>query len=165
MSNYSTLSGYVSSEEDDINLEYINNLPSSADDLIYPNITLKKRQSKLDLLNKIMSKIKQIEICLITGSKECNEDVERLKKVFDINRIDVSCEMKNCKKKTIIYRNICEECLNIPKGKGEMLMVIRNLCLRLGFLEHQLSASLANRLSENELNKIITEVNIFSKIL
>ena len=165
MSNYTTLSGYISNEEDDDSLIYINNLPKSANDLKSSAIPLQKRQSKLNILNKIKTKIKEIEICLITGSKRCNKDIEKLKKVLDINRIDVSCEMDHCVNNTIIYRNICEKCLKITKGEGEMLMVIRNICLRVGFLEHQLSSSLANRLNNEELNKIIVEINILSKLL
>ncbi len=154
--------------------KYKDNMPKFATDLTIDQVPLKMRMDNLDTIQELRGNLKKIEIAIITDVpidslyyklKQASPDVmKRIKIIVDRSGILVECEIKDCDGKIPPYMNICKNCLIIPDGKARDLMILRNIDTRLAFLEHQISSSLSNQLTEKELLDATNEVAILSNM-
>jgi hypothetical protein len=152
------------------------NTPQTAQDLLWPEITLKYRQNHLDKINTVARKLRDLELKYIIPSENPkNEDV-----VDEIDFIARQCDYKNLKStcengtcalgptvKIPVYENYCPVCrgdknLNLVQNR---LSTVRNIKNRITYLEFQLSASLANQLSRDELYDNLAEIDRFAALI
>lgn len=158
-------------------------LPKHADDLTARHIPLKLRMKKLDQLSDVKKKLKGFEEGIVLASisttvdNKHNEDDDRkkihallgkIKMIIDARKTTAKCEIEGCRNQIPIYNNLCDDHLSkdFMDGVPEILvdlMMVRNLLLRVEFLEGQISASLSNHISEKDLKDAIDEVDVLSR--
>lgn len=170
-----TKSGSSSSTKKDT---LLNPLPSHANDLTVKEIPLSIRTQRLDQLSKIKSMLNDIHDSIILYNTDENAPVNitkihgkllRLKSVVDAGKIVSKCEIKNCSNLVPIYNNICSKHLSARDISGipELLldlMIVRNILMRIEFLEEQISASLSNQVDPVDLRRAINEADTLSKL-
>lgn len=154
-------------------------LPKHADDLTVKQIPLKVRMQKLDELSALKRKLKMYEegivlqpISVGSGFSENDDNrkkihavLGKMKMMIDARKITAKCEIEGCRNQIPVYDNLCDDHLSkqfivsIPVILVD-LMTVRNLLLRVEFLEGQISASLSNQVSEKDLKNAIDEVDV-----
>lgn len=110
-------------------------------------------RTKIDLAGNKLKVVCELKSCASAFSK-VNSETNSLEKLKIEQRSKVS-----------IYKNICDGCFEYPGGLLYDLMTLRNLILRVSFLEGQLSSSLSNVIPEDELLRIIDEADTLFKII
>ena len=165
--------------EDDPNDE--SKVPQYATDLRFPEVALDLRMKRLDQLSQAKAKLKDIELRYvlisndnIIGFNEMRRKLGIIRSKIDTRKLNVPCEMKGCafkNPKISIYKNICDGCSQVrDKAVFENsipydLATIRNLILRISFLEEKISSSLSNQLTQDELFSFINEAEKISEAL
>jgi len=148
-------------------------LPKTADDLKFPSIPLEVRTKALEKIAQARNQLKSIEIKIIMSSSDGNNDKKGLsdkdKKKLDVliakiceSKILIKCELEECNNRVECFYNLCKEHLGINIDKKSLvyyLIAIRNIVLRLSFLEEQISLSLSNQLEERDLKSALNEVD------
>jgi len=155
MTNYVSMTGIV---EEESGIE----MPDTLDDLEIIEIPMEMRQENLSTLDKLYKLCKDLEMSLIRDNEDISEEINKIKGIIYRGKIYVSCEI--CSKDVLCYRNICFSCLKIPESIGYCLMIIRNLLLRIAYLQERISLSLLNKLSTEELFETSNEIAILSHI-
>lgn len=168
-------------------------IPKYANDLREPDISLDLRKKRLDQAQSSKKKLKSWEIDLVLTSRdssapdtkylEARKNLRLIRDRIDRRNLTVPCELKSCSMgspNVSIYKNICDACLfekfNLNGSNIEIdnarrdsvlydLMTLRNLITRLSFLESELSSSLSNQLSRDELINAVNEIDAIDKII
>ena len=149
---------------------YEENLPKTADDLKFPSISLEARTKALEKITQARTQLKDVETKIIlTPSNDKNKLSDKDKKKLDLliskiceSKILIKCEIEECNNRVECFYNLCKEHLAMKINKKSLvyyLIAIRNIVLRLSFLEEQVSLSLSNQLEEKELKSALSEVN------
>ena len=148
-------------------------IPKTADDLQYSDISLDLRQRRLNSLMAMKKSLKDMQLKLVFIPKNgelskidnVRDKIRIIRTKIDINKLVSPCEYKTCVssgKSTPIYLNLCHECfpsLNTSDIKYD-LMSIRNLLVRMSYLEEHISSSLSNQISKEDLLSAVNEVSI-----
>lgn len=154
-------------------------IPQYATDLRFPELSLELRMSRLTNLAQTKCKLKDIELNLIltptksepeTSVSELRKKLRIIRTRIDHAKLEITCELKSCAfgpAKIAIYESLCAGCL--PKSDQFNtsilydLATLRNLMLRLSFLEEKISSSLSNQLTKDELYDFINESDKITK--
>lgn len=152
-------------------------LPKTATDLRFPEFPLAYRESQLDQVRQLVNKVIGWELKFILVANDANyEDVSRIVDAIAtrsrFSKITVPCENEKCpggpKQKIPVYENYCGLCSKVdPRTNGvqKRLCVLRNVRNRLTFLESQISSSLANVLSREQLTQALEEIQKWQSVL
>lgn len=154
-------------------------LPRHANDLTVKEIPLSVRTKRLEQLSTIKGVLNDIHDFTILYHTDGDSSINagkvrgklmRLKFIVDTEKLVSKCEIKDCDKLVPIYSNICNKHLstrdlsNLPESLLD-LMIIRNVLLRIEFLEEQISSSLSNQVDSADLKRAIQETDTLSKFL
>lgn len=143
----------------DLELNMIMEKKSSSDgqpsdtDMASMRKTITIIRTKIDLAGDKLKVVCELKSCA-SGFSKVNSNTNSLEKLKIEGRSKVG-----------IYKNICDGCFEYPSGILYDLMTLRNLIVRVSFLEGQLSSSLSNVIPEDELLRIINETSILHKII
>jgi len=145
-------------------------MPKTANDLLFPNITLERRKKILENIGTTKRNLKDLESNTIfentNNIEESRKRLETLIRKIRKNKLQVKCEINLCQNKVECCYNLCQDHLSIQNNDIiNLLTIIRNIFLRLSFLEEQISLSLSNQLEENDLIKAIKESDILVSVL
>lgn len=171
--SYEVIDG-VALEENDPSDE--SKIPQTASDLRWPEITLEYRQCYLDKIRKMSNVIQQLESQYIIPDEngsigDSMKTIDLIMRRCDYANLKSTCENGTCalgpEIKISIYENYCSVCrdsksLNPVQNR---LSIIRNIKMRISFLEFQLASSLANQLTQDELYSNLRECDKWAKLV
>jgi len=159
------------SNNNDGNIAPRSPVPQHANDLTIKEIPLSIRTKRLEQLSAVRQFLTNLQDHIILENLGNVEEIntinsnliklKRMKAFIDTNKFRVKCEITSCQNTISIYNNLCQTHLNynLLAGKPILLtiMEIRNLIMRTEFLEEQISSSLSNQITSDDLQRAISE--------
>jgi len=149
-------------------------IPQFANDLHHPQLTLVHRQTQLQKLADFNKRVREWELRFIMESKSyetLSNLISNLATRCDQQQLTTVCENLKCPSpkdnKIPIYQNYCKVCMGdiVPNQVQMRLAILRNVKTRLDYLANQVSSSLSNLLSFDELMAVLQEIGLWEFVL
>lgn len=143
--------------------EVVIEIPQSLDELNDKEIPMKMRQELFSTLSRLYNMLKVIEWELLFNGADISNKINEITTRLNKTKLKIECEI--CGEDSIVYKNICSSCFTVKQESiCYELCVLGNLLTRFDFLKEQLSESLLNQLTNEQLKSISNEIAILSRI-